>query len=138
MLFLLTFLWTGLLCTAHPLVLNNRTGVSYRGREVDGVEHFLGIHYGQDTSGEARFSPPRPYEPTAGTVIDASHDGAACPQPSVPLRGDPYSIVANVSENCLTLRIARPADRTEGTKLPVMVWIHGGMLTEISNFEWGN
>lgn len=110
-----------------PTVINEVTGVSYEGVEIhDGVEEFLAIRYGHDTGGQARFKPPRVYSPSAGTLVDASVAGPACPQPKVPLRGDPYTVVENMSEDCLTLRIARPASHTQDLKLSVMVWIHGG------------
>jgi len=109
-----------------PTVTNEVTGVSYEGVESNGVEEFLAIRYGHDTSGEARFKPPQAYSPPAGIAVDASVAGPACPQPKIPLRGDPYTIVNNMSEDCLTLRIARPATHVKASKLPVMVWIHGG------------
>ncbi|OJJ95310.1 hypothetical protein ASPACDRAFT_55331 [Aspergillus aculeatus ATCC 16872] len=36
------------------------------------------------------------------------------------------SRVSNISENCLSLRIARPSGVQRDAKLPVAVWIHGG------------
>lgn len=104
-------------------------GVTYRGIERDGIQHFYGIPYGQDTSGENRFKPPRLYVPNPGSVIDATKPGVACPQPlgvtSPPLgQGN----VTEVSEDCLNLNIVRPRlnDTDRYGKLPVMVWIHGG------------
>ena len=37
------------------------------------------------------------------------------------------SPITNVSENCLSLRIARPSDTNPSAKLPVLVYLHGGM-----------
>lgn len=104
-------------------------GVRYRGIERDGLQHFYGIPYGQDTSGENRFKPPRPYVPHPGEVIDATKPGVACPQPlgkSSPPLGQ--GNITEVSEDCLNLNIVRPGtNETVGNeKLPVMVWIHGG------------
>jgi len=122
-----------LLNVSSPLVRNARTGVSYRGTSPNGVEHFQNIFYAEDTSGSNRFAPPVPYVPPSGTVIDATVAGAWCPQgmggPPLPFA----SMVTNVSENCLSLRIARVSSTRPSAKLPVLVWIHGGMR---SNWTW--
>jgi len=95
------------------------------------VEHYHNIFYGQDTSGQRRFALPVPPRPAAsGSIIDATREGAWCPQfTGVVL---PFtSVVTNVSENCLSLRVARAAPASyssaaAATKLPVIVWFHGG------------
>lgn len=117
---------------AHAFQVDDAScGVKYRGIERDGLQHFYGIPYGLDTSGENRFRPPRLYVPASGSVIDATKPGFACPQPlgkSSPPLGQ--GNVTEVSEDCLNLNVVRPklsAARDYG-KLPVMVWIHGGML----------
>ena len=109
-----------------PLVTNSRTNVSYHGTLEGQVEQFLNIFYGQNTGGANRFAPPKPYVPSRNTLIDATTPGAACPQPEVPLPADPYTRLTNVSEDCLTLRIARPANTETKAKLPVVAWLYGG------------
>ncbi|KAL6720892.1 hypothetical protein ACLMJK_002817 [Lecanora helva] len=107
-------------------VINARTEVSYLGTSANCVDHFQNIFYAQDTSGSNRFSPPVPLTPPRGTVVDATTAGAWCPQGmgDAPL---PWtSPVTNVSENCLSLRIARPFGVDSSSKLPVLVWLHGG------------
>jgi hypothetical protein len=111
-------------------VLDPDSNITYNGiRTSTYVEEFLNIQYAHDTSGGHRFSPPRPYIPSSNSIINATFPGAACPQPHIPLPADPYTVLANVSEDCLTLRIARPAGtgttRNEH-KSPVMVFIYGG------------
>lgn len=100
--------------------------IQYIGRRAaSGVEHFQNIFYAEDTSGQNRFAPPIPTRPAKGSVIDATLPGAWCPQGL----GDvlPFtSQVTNISENCLSLRIARPGGTQADAKLPVMVWLHGG------------
>jgi len=110
--------------------------VEYTALEQDGIEHFLGIPYAQDTSGANRFKPPRPYVPPPGCKIDASKPGPACPQPLGQL-SPPLALVniTEVSENCLNLNIARPKLNGRTEKLPVMVWIHGGSFWYGSNME---
>lgn len=100
--------------------------VTYQGVSESGVEHYENIFYAQDTSGSKRFAPPVKLIPTPGSIIDAAKPGAMCPQGmgDAPL---PFtSPVTNVSENCLSLQIARPAGAKSSAKLPVVVWLHGG------------
>ena len=114
-----------------PVVTNPRTGISYRGTSVNGIEHFQNIFYAEDTSGSNRFAPPIEFAPPRGTIVDATATGAWCPQgtggPPLPFT----SPINNISENCLSLRIARPSGLRASDKLPVLVWIHGG--TEIES-----
>ncbi|KAF2015243.1 putative lipase [Aaosphaeria arxii CBS 175.79] len=112
--------------------------IKYLGIERNGVEVFLNIPYGQDTGGENRFKPPRPFVPEPGSIFNATAAGPACPQslgqwfPPVTLNN-----ITEISENCLSLNIARPkpSDRNGCKPLPVMVWIHGGSFWVGSNTE---
>ena len=113
---------------SRPFVTDSRTGISYRGNSVSGVEHFQNIFYAEDTSGTNRFAPPVAFTPPRGTVIDATTAGAWCPQgtggPPLPFT----SPIGDISENCLSLRIARPSGTRASDKIPVLVWLHGGMV----------
>ncbi|OTA97448.1 hypothetical protein M434DRAFT_26753 [Hypoxylon sp. CO27-5] len=107
------------------LVVDHAQNLTYAGSCLDGVEHFQNIFYAEDTSGKNRFAPPVPIKHEEGSFIDATQSGAWCPQGI----GDilPFtSKVTNISENCLSLRIARPKYTPPDAKLPVMVWLHGG------------
>lgn len=119
-------LLTNFSVTAAPIVTNPTTQISYHGTQVTDVEHFQNIFYAQDTSGSHRFTPPAPYLPHPGTIVDAMNAGAWCPQaeggPPLPFT----SPVDNISENCLSLRIARPTGTIASAKLPVIVYLHGG------------
>lgn len=118
---------------SFPFVTNTRTGISYRGTSRIDIEHFQSIFYAEDTSGPNRFAPPVPYTPAPGTIIDATAAGAWCPQfvGQAPL---PFtSPITNVGENCLSLRIARSSGTAATARLPVLVWIHGGMSSIGSN-----
>ena len=111
---------------AGPVVINEKTKISYQGTSEDGVEQFRNIRFAEDTSGPNRFAPPKPFLPPPGSKVKATERGAACPQASggaVP----PMTDVLKQSEDCLNLRIARPADSKLYEKpLPVMVYIYGG------------
>jgi hypothetical protein len=115
--------------SARTLVVRDpSTTIEYVGLADEELEMFLGIPYGQDTSGTNRFKPPRLYVPAPGEKIDATKRGPACPQPLGQL-SPPLALVniTEVSEDCLNLNIARPKLDDTGP-LPVMVWIHGGTL----------
>lgn len=117
---------------SSPTVFDEARHIRYRGsRSSTGIEHFQNIFYAEDTSGANRFAPPVPVRPAGGAVIDATRPGAWCPQAT----GDvlPFtSRVTNISENCLSLRIARPRGTKAAAGLPVMVWLHGGnFLTQL-------
>ena len=113
-----------------PFITNSRTGVSYRGTLVNGIEHFQNIFYAEDTSGLNRVAPPVAFTPPSGTIVDATAAGAWCPQgtggPPLPFT----SPIGNISEDCLSLRIARPYGIRATAKLPGLVWLHGGMKVE--------
>jgi hypothetical protein len=111
-----------------PVVVDATQDFKYIGMRLGRVEHFQNIFYGEDTSGKNRFAPPVPVKHAKGSVIDATQSGAWCPQGT----GDvlPFtSRITNVSEKCLSLRIARPFGTKQNAKLPVMVWIHGGVIS---------
>lgn len=110
--------------TAH----DSNHSLLYVGYNSDGVENFQGIRYGQDTSGANRFKHPKAFAYPTGTTIQATAAGASCPQRTLM---DFVGYVENegvykMSEDCLNLRIARPAGTRPNASLPVMVWIYGG------------
>ena len=94
-----------------------------RGRVSDGLASFLGVRYGANTAGVNRFMPPQPVTPWTG-IRDAFVLGDHCVQtnPDFPVWLSP----GPASEDCLTLEVFCPASATESSRLPVMVWLHGG------------
>jgi carboxylesterase type B len=132
------FAFTAAITVSTGAVIANQPAATtrYDGVPEDDIDIFLGIRYGEDTSGANRFKPPRPYAPALGSGrIDATKPGPACPQALGQL-SPPLALlnVTEVSEDCLNLNIARPK-RTGTDLLPVMIWIHGGSFWLGSNNE---
>ncbi|KAK9342706.1 alpha/beta-hydrolase [Lipomyces starkeyi] len=126
---------TGVLCNllasslAAPSVTLEPSNVMFEGVTVDEyrVEQFMNIRFGHDTSGSNRFRHPKAFQYTENSIVDASMTGTACPQQYDPIPGLPYiANVTNISEDCLTLRIARPEGISSDAKLAVMIWLYGG------------
>ncbi|KAF2166663.1 hypothetical protein M409DRAFT_66636 [Zasmidium cellare ATCC 36951] len=90
--------------------------ITFYGGHKQRVESFLGIRFAHDTSGSRRFKPPIKFEYLPGSDVYATRIGPACPQPPNP----------NISEDCLRLNVFRPNGTTSTSKLPVMVYLHGG------------
>ena len=115
---------------AAPTSQQTDSNVSYNGFIRNGVEVFLGIPYAQDTAGENRFKPPQPYKFPPNSVVNATQPGPACPQ-QLGQWNAPLTLLnvtkEGISENCLNLNIVRPVCASApDSRLPVMVWIHGG------------
>ncbi|KAI1804820.1 alpha/beta-hydrolase [Daldinia bambusicola] len=124
----------GLSLVADPVVKLGESHISYKGTTQNSVEHFQNIKFAHDTSGERRFAPPEPYTPPDGSEIDATKPGPACPQ-SKPGMPPYFADTPEISEDCLHLRIARPAGTTKESRLPVVVWLHGGGVIKGSGYD---
>jgi para-nitrobenzyl esterase len=105
---------------AGPLVRINSGAI--RGLTVGDVTSFKGIPYAAPPVGEFRWRPPQPIIPWK-EVRDATRDCPTCPQRAWP------GSKAVQSEDCLFINVWTPATATNNSKLPVMVWIHGGGFT---------
>merc|ERR1712179_894558 len=151
---------TGILdCLTNPCVTVPGVGklkgsirpTQFTGRDVYA---FMGVPYGEDTTGENRFAPPKPKPPLndGESAFDATYMNYlldwwdhVCPQPGLgaseygnpmlaqwaaenPDRGLPTGPVMG-SEDCLHLAVFTPQLPEQGNsnpRLPVMVYIHGG------------
>ena len=105
----------------RTLTVQTRQG-PVEGFENDGVFSYRGIPYAAPPVGELRWKPPTEAEPWNDLLV-AVETPPVCPQEAfggLPVPG------FNPSEDCLYLNIDTP---TEGSGLPVMVWIHGGGFT---------
>ena len=126
-------------------VLVKTAGGELRGSFADGVCTFRGVPYAAPPFGRNRLWPPQPPVPWSG-VRDATQLGPEPPQVAPPSTGGPASGApedwtdvtsafaaverAAPSEECLNLNVWTPDPGT--ARLPVMVWIQGGMF-EISS-----
>ena len=110
-----------------------------RGYIRNGIFTYKGIPYGDTTTGEGRFMPPRSAQPWRG-IRSSMHYGRVCPQgPRGTWDQDEESFLLDYDdgvqgENCLCLNIWTPGIR-DATKRPVMVWLHGGGFVSGSSQE---
>ncbi|MCW5552184.1 MAG: carboxylesterase family protein [Verrucomicrobiae bacterium] len=113
-----------------------RTGSGVvRGVTEGDVSSFKGIPFAAPPVGEFRWRPPQPVASWEGER-DASKYGPNCAQGG--WGAAPGSIAAGSSEDCLYLNLWKPAGAKPGSKLPVMVWIHGGAFVGGSGSSPGN
>ena len=111
-----------------------------KGYVLRGINYFLGIPYGADTSGANRFMPPQKPKPWTD-VFPAVWWGNSAPQMLDGMYSrNRYSTFADhwnyddVSEDCLRINVFTPAIN-DGKKRPVLVWLHGGGFTSGNGIE---
>jgi len=110
-----------------------------RGYILRGINYFLGIPYGADTSGANRFMPPQRPKPWSD-VYPALWWGNSAPQNMENRYENKYASFRDhwnyddVSEDCLRLNVFTPA-LNDGKKRPVLFWIHGGGFTNGNGIE---
>uniref|UniRef100_G1PXV7 Carboxylic ester hydrolase n=1 Tax=Myotis lucifugus TaxID=59463 RepID=G1PXV7_MYOLU len=98
------------------------------------VAVFLGVPFAKPPLGPLRFAPPQPAEPwtfvknTTSYPPMCSQDAMSAQVLSELFSIRKENIPLKFSEDCLYLNIYTPADLRRKSRLPVMVWIHGGGL----------
>ncbi|XP_036044745.1 pyrethroid hydrolase Ces2e-like [Onychomys torridus] len=98
-----------------------------------GVHRFLGIPFTMPPVGPLCFVPPEDPLPWSG-VRDGTSYPAICLQNVDMMNSERLKKLKmmmppiSLSEDCLHLNIYTPSHAHEGSNLPVMVWIHGGVL----------
>ena len=112
------------------IAVANTTYGKVRGFLLRGINTFLGIPYGADTSGANRFMPPQKPKPWTD-VLPTVWWGNTAPQNMEKRYASVYASFVDhwnyddVSEDCLKLNVWTPVIN-DGKKRPVMVWLHGG------------
>jgi len=110
-----------------------------KGYVLRGINYFLGIPYGAETSGANRFMPPQKPKPWTD-VFPAVWWGNSAPQIMEKRYANTYNTFVDhwnyddVSEDCLRLNVFTPGIK-DGKKRPVMVWLHGGGYTNGNGIE---
>jgi para-nitrobenzyl esterase len=110
-----------------------------KGYLLRGINYFLGIPYGADSSGPNRFLLPQKPKPWTDT-FPAVWWGNSAPQIMEKRYANVYSSFIDhwnyddVSEDCLRLNVFTPAIN-DGIKRPVMVWLHGGGFVNGNGIE---
>ncbi len=102
---------------AQPIVQTQYGAL--QGSTANGVNTFNGVPYAAPPVGSLRWVAPQPPASWTG-VRQATAFGSQCPQPL-----SQFGHQGN-DEDCLYLNVQTPANATPSSKLPVMVWIHGG------------
>ena len=89
---------------------------------ADGVVAYKGIPYAAPPVGDLRWRAPQPVVPWKG-VRTADAYGHDCMQ--LPFPSDAAPLGTPPAEDCLYVNVWAP-EKPASSKLPVMVWIHGG------------
>jgi para-nitrobenzyl esterase len=120
----------GAAMSATALQVRTEQG-TVEGLQVKGVREFLGIPYAAPPVGNLRWRPPIAPKPWEG-VRRSTQFGLPCAQ--ITTLGA-FAGPANNNEDCLTLNVFAPEIGTS-SKLPVLVWIHGGGNVDGSSSDY--
>jgi para-nitrobenzyl esterase len=92
------------------------------GKTKNGVTTYNGVPYAAPPVGKLRWKPPKHHKRWKKT-IQATKDFKRCFSPNFPGSDQP---APEMSEDCLYLKVQKPANAKRGENLPVMYELHGG------------
>jgi para-nitrobenzyl esterase len=127
-----------LLFVGDNIALTNTQYGKVRGYVLRGIQYYLGMPYGADTSGANRFMPPQKPKPWSD-VFPALWWGNTAPQNMDNRYANKFASFRDhwnyddVSEDCLRINVFTPAN--DSKKRPVLFWIHGGGFTNGNGIE---
>ncbi|XP_070541617.1 cAMP-regulated D2 protein-like [Ptychodera flava] len=103
-------------------VVNTKNG-KVEGLYLEEARVFYGVPYAQPPTGANRWKSPQAVQTWSPKVLQAKTPPPGCPQQCM---NPPHVCPNKTNENCLFLNFFTPLDATSSSKLPVMVYIHGG------------
>jgi len=106
---------------AHSQVVTTDTG-PVQGLATATYRSFLGIPYAAPPVGNLRWKAPQPAARWHGVRL-ALAAGSTC------MQTNPQTGLIVGAEDCLFVNVYTPANANPSSKLPVMVWLHGGAMT---------
>ncbi len=114
---------------ANPLIRRTESGL-VRGYQSYETLVFKGIPYALPPVGERRWRAPAAPAPWTD-IKEAYYFGSPCMQPAIGgieglLSSKPTEAAALGSEDCLTLNVWAPKNKSVAGKYPVLVFLHGG------------
>lgn len=128
-----------LLLVGDNIAVTNTGYGKVRGYVLRGIQYFLGMPYGADTSGANRFMPPQKPQPWSN-AFPALWWGNTAPQNMDNRYANKFASFRDhwnyddLSEDCLRINVFTPGIN-DGKKRPVLFWIHGGGFTNGNGIE---
>lgn len=98
------------------------------GQQQSDVRVFRGIPYAAAPVGELRWRPPQPFGTWTG-IRESTQFGAPA------LQGETFGPRSVQSDDCLFLNVWTPNNVDANSKLPVLVWFHGGAFLQGSGAQ---
>ena len=108
--------------SADPAVVHTDRGW-VRGTVSQDHRSYAGIPYALPPVGDRRWRAPQPAARWSG-IRDATRPSSPCPQLADSGPGQAPTVIG--AEDCLYLNVTTPPRTPRTSRLPVMVWIHGG------------